>query len=287
MPELVWLYQLADLLPFDCLQPVFMRRALAALILLAPLAAVMGIQVVGLRMAFFSDALSHSAFAGVALGLVLGVEPRLSMAVFGIVAGLALMAVLRRTTLPPDTVIAAVFAAILAGGLAFISRDSNLAGQASNFFYGDILTVTDSDVSHLGILFVMVLIFQALSFNHLIHIGLGQTLAKAHRVPVAACQYVFAALLALVVMVCVWSVGIFLVMALLVVPAATARNLARTAGAMFWWALLVGLTSAVIGLVLSAQPWMGTATGATIVLVACVWFALSLGVNALYGGRRV
>jgi zinc transport system permease protein len=71
-------------------------------------------------------------------------------------------------------------------------------------------------------------------------------------------------------------VGVLLVTAMLIVPAACARNFARTAGGMFWWAILVGLSSAVTGLALSVQPWMGTATGATIILVACGWFVVSV-----------
>ena len=82
------------------------------------------------------------------------------------------------------------------------------------------------------------------------------------------------------------SAYVLLVTALLIVPAATARNLARTAGGMFWWSILVSVTSAVAGLVLSAQEWAGTATGATVVLVSCGWFLLSAVLAAIRGGGR-
>jgi zinc transport system permease protein len=109
----------------------------------------------------------------------------------------------------------------------------------------------------------------------MLYIGLNPALARAHRVQVAAYRYIYAALLSLVVIMSVRAVGVLLVTALLIVPAATARNLARSAGAMFWWALVVSLTSAVAGLLVSAQTWAQTATGATVVLCACVWFLLS------------
>ena len=129
--------------------------------------------------------------------------------------------------------------------------------------------------------------FQIWGYNRLLYIGLNPVVAKAHRIKVFFWQYLFAGLLALVVMFSVWAVGVLLVTALLIVPAATARNLARTAGGMFWWSILVSVTSAVAGLVLSAQEWSGTATGATVVLVSCGWFLLSAVLAAIRGeGRR-
>ena len=89
-------------------------------------------------------------------------------------------------------------------------------------------------------------------------------------------QYLFAGLLALIVMFAVQAVGVLLVTALMIVPAAAARNFAASAGAMFWWALLISISSATTGLVISAQDWARTATGATIILIACGWFLLSL-----------
>ena len=84
----------------------------------------------------------------------------------------------------------------------------------------------------------------------------------------------------------VWGAGVLLVTAMLIVPAASARSLARSAGGMFWWAILVSLTSAVAGLALSVKPWMGTATGATIILVSCVWFVASVVVSSVRNERQ-
>ena len=153
--------------------------------------------------------------------------------------------------------------------------------------YGDILTITETDIRWLIGLFFALAAFQIWGYNRLLYIGLNSVVAKAHRINVFFWQYLFAGLLALVVMFSVWAVGVLLVTALLIVPAATARNLARTAGGMFWWSILVSVTSAVAGLVLSAQEWAGTATGATVVLVSCGWFLLSAVLAAIRGeGRR-
>lgn len=277
MPDLSPLYNLlAQLLPFDCLQARFMQQALAGLLLLAPMTAAMGILVVNFRMSFFADAISHSAFAGVALGLLLALDPDWTMPAFGLLVGLGIMLMQRSSNLSSDTVIGVFFSAMVAFGLAIVSRDRSLARDLQRFLYGDILTISDGQIIALMGLFLTLMIFQALSYNRLLYIGLNPTLARAHRVRVAALQYLFAGLLALIVMFAVQAVGVLLVTALLIVPAASARNFARSAGAMFWWTLLISLSSAVAGLVLSAQDWARTATGATVILVACGWFALSM-----------
>ncbi len=285
MFDLTPLYNVVGLLPFDCLQPQFMRQALTALLLLAPMTATLGVQVVGFRMAFFSDAISHSAFAGVALGLLFAVDPHLSMPLFGILVGLGIMAVRRHSDLSSDTVIGVFFSAVMAFGLAVVSRNNAVARDLQQFLYGDILTITETDIGWLLVLFVFLMAFQVWGYNRLLYIGLNPIIARAHRIRVGLCQYLFAGLLALVVMFSVWAVGVLLVTAMLIVPAATARNLARTAGGMFWWAILASMSSAVIGLVLSAQEWMGTASGATIILVSCGWFAGSLVATFLRGDR--
>ena len=286
MPDLSPLYALlAQLLPFDCLQARFMQQALLGMLLLAPMAAVMGIMVVNFRMAFFADAISHSAFAGVALGLIFSVDPNWTMPAFGLLVGLGIMIMQRHTSLSSDTVIGVFFSAMVAFGLAIVSRDRSLARDLQRFLYGDILTISDGQILCLILLFSALMTFQAVSYNHLLYIGLNPTLAQAHRVRVAVHQYLFAGLLALIVMFSVQAVGVLLVTALLIVPAAAARNVARTAGSMFWWALLISLSSAVAGLLISAQDWARTATGATIIIVACGWFLLSMIVSNLRRDR--
>ena len=266
----------AQVLPFECMQVRFMQQAMVGLLLLAPMTAVMGIQVVNFLMAFVSDAISHSALAGVALGLIFAVNPDWTMPLFGLLVGLGIMILLRHSRLSSDTVIGVFFSAMVAFGLAIVSRDRSLARDLQRFLYGDILTISDAQILCLAALLVALMTFQARSYNHLLYIGINPTLAQAHRVRVAVHQYLFAGLLALIVMFSVQAVGVLLVTALLIVPAAAARNLARSAGRMFWWALMISVSSAVVGLLVSAQDWASTATGATIVLVACGWFVLSM-----------
>ncbi len=276
MPDLWPLYDLAArLLPCECLRARFMQQALVGLLLVAPMTAMMGVQVANFRMAFFADAISHSAFAGVALGLIFAISPHWTMPLFGVAVGLAIMALQRRSSLSSDAVIGVIFAAVMAFGLAIVSREQNVARDLQRFLYGDILTIAGSEIIGLAALFAAVLVFQVWGYNRLLYISLNPAVAAAHRVRVAFYQYTFAGLLALVVMLAVWAVGVLLVTALLIVPAATARNFARSAGAMFWWAIAVSLTSAIAGLLISAQDWARTATGPTIVLCGFAWFSVS------------
>ena len=287
MPEVPAIFDLVTRVPpFDCLQAGFMRQALAGLLLLAPMSAAMGVQVVNFRMSFFADALSHATFAGVALGLILAVDPLWSVPVFGLLVGLAIVTLQRRSALATDAIIGVAFAAVVAFGLAMVSRDRAVARDMARYLYGDILAITSAEMCWLALLFAAVAAFETWGYNRLLYAGLNPALAAAHRVRVALYQYLFAGLLALLVALSVRVVGVLLVTALLVVPAAAARNFARSAGGMFWWAQLVGVTSAVAGLIVSAQDWARTATGATIVLAGCAWFLVSWVVALARGTHR-
>ncbi len=276
------IYQIIPkLLPFECLDAAFMQRALIGLVMLAPMGAMMGVQVVNFRMAFYADAISHTAFAGVALGLLLGFSPYWVMPVFALFIGMGIVFVQRRSLLSSDTVIGVVFSAVVAFGLAIVSRNPNISRDMLRFLYGDILTITQRDITCLAGLFIILVLFQFFGYNRLIYSGLNPVLAQTHRVKVAAYQYTFAAFLSLIVIFSVWWVGILLVTGMLIIPAASARNFAKSAGSMFWWALVISISSAITGFIISAQEWAQTATGATIVLVTFCWFLVSSGFGAI------
>lgn len=216
MPDLAPLYSLLGHIPLDCLQLSFMQRALLAILLLAPMTAALGVCVISFRMAFFSDAIGHSAFAGVALGLLLSLNPLFTMPAFGVLVGLGIMAVRRGSTLSADTSIGIVFSAVVAFGLAVVSLAPGMARNMQQFLYGDILTVSNTELGFLLLLFGVLIVFAWMGYNRLLFIALNPVMARAHGVHVAAWQYAFAALLALVVMFAVRAVGVLLVTALLI-----------------------------------------------------------------------
>lgn len=273
-------------IPIDCLQHQFMQQALLGLLLLAPMTAVLGVEVVHFRMAFFSDAIGHSAFAGVALGLILSLEPKFTMLAFGILVGLGIIALQRRSNISSDLAIGVVFSAVVAFGLLVVSRTPGTARNMQQFLFGDILTIGPDELRFLLCLLPMVFLVQLFGFNALLSVALNPVMARAHGIHVAFWQYLFSALLAAVVIFSVWAVGVLLVTALLIVPAACARNISHSLCGMFWWSIALSMLSAFLGLVLSAQPWLSSATGATIIVISCIFFVLSTLSGRCLQGRR-
>lgn len=260
--------------PFDCLEPPFMRQALLALLLLSPMTAMLGAHVLNFRMAFFSDAVGHSAFAGLAIGLLLAISPEAAVLVFGVLIGLAIMYVRRKSGLSADAAIGIVFSAVVAFGLAIVSRAPELNRQIQQYLYGDILTVSEGEIRVLAILLAILIIFEICGWNRMLLLSLSPTLARVDGMATGFWQYLFAGILALVVMFSVRAVGVLLVTAMLVVPAACGRKLAHDMRGLFWWSIAASMSASIAGLLLSAQDWLATASGATIILVACFWFAL-------------
>ena len=267
----------AKLFPMGCMEYEFMRRAMLGLLLIAPLAALSGVQVVNSRMSFFSDAIGHSAFAGVALGIILSLPPEFTMPALALAIGLLIMYLRRGSRLSTDTVIGIIFSAVVALGLAIVSRNREASRGINMFLYGDILTIGDNEIALLAGLLVAFLAFQFFAWNRMLHISVNEQIAGVHRIKVSVYQYLFAALLSLVVILCVRAVGVLLVTAILIVPAATARNFARNSRQLFFLSLIFSYISCAGGLLISAQQWewANVPAGAAIVLLACAMFAVS------------
>ncbi len=280
-----------ETLPFAWANYSFMVNALLECILLAPLCAAMGVQIVNFRLAFFSDAISHSAFTGVALGLLLHeaatrwggtFDPRITLIGFALVVAFAIAMVRRGTELSTDTVVGVFFSTVVALGLAIVTASGSRAAGFQRYLYGDILTLDAVDLAITAFLAVLVVVSMCVGFTRWTLIGLNAELAHSRGVRVRLYDYLFTLLLALVVTVTIRTAGILLVTGMLLVPAATARNIARTAGGMFRWAVVIGVAGAMTGTLLSFSPrFEGISSGAMIVLLASVLFALSLVLRRL------
>ena len=265
------------MLPVESLQFSFMQMALLTVLAAAPVMAVAGIQVVNCRMAFFADAVSHSAFAGAALGLLLfGADgPLWTMPILAVLIACAVMWLKRATKLSTDTVIGVFFALVISGGLLLLSRQPSLARLSQMFIFGDILTVQHQDITILLLLDMIYAVFTIFFGNTLQIAAVDEDMAAAHKMPVAVASYLNIILLAMIVIMSIKAVGVLLVSAMLIVPAAAARNFARRAGSVYFYAIIIGLASGIAGLFISAQEWADTAAGATIAAVNCLIFAIS------------
>jgi len=271
---LSWLFSLIGTLPVPILQTQFMQRAVATMLFLAPLCAVMGTLVVQFRMAFFSDSIAHSAFTGIALGLLLGIDPRWSLPIFSVVVGIVIMRLKRQGEQAMDTTMGVVFSTTIALGLAVISAKKSLGKSLPGFLYGDILAINDQELLLIILLSFGCFVFLCFWYNRLLLTGLQSAIARVHGVPVDGLEIAFSSLLALVVAFSIRAVGILLVTALLLIPAAAARNLARSAGSQVWWAIAISLVSSMAGLATSVR--FDIASGAAMILWSVAIFCLSL-----------
>jgi len=263
-----------SLLPFEWARYEFMRLALLAVIFISPLMGALGTVVVANRLAFFSEAVGHAAFTGIALGVILGLaNPLWSMVGFALLLTLAITWVRRRGGLSSDTAIGLVMAFTVSLGIVILSRGGDFA-RYTNFLIGDMLGVTPADVVGLAVLAFVVLGLFFVFFNRLLLASANPALARSRARHPAAAELFFAAMLAVVVTFSLPWIGILVINALLILPAAAARNLSGHVAGYFRWAVVVALVAGVAGLIVSF--YASTATGATIVLVAMGIYLLTL-----------
>lgn len=267
-------YALLQKLPFEWAQYDFMHHALLAILLLAPLLAVMGCLVVNNRMAFFSEAMGHSALTGVALGAIVGLgNPSATIIGFAVILALAMFLLRHYSAVPADTSIALVMAFVVALGVVLLSRGGGFT-KYSRYLIGDILTISPMELGGLAALSGVAWVLWFFLFNAFFFVSMNRSLASSRGLPAAFLEALFSVLVAVVVAVSIPWVGLLVINSMLILPAATARNLARNTRRYVVGSILVSLFSGVLGLICSY--YWNTATGATIVLWACGFFVLSL-----------
>ncbi len=253
---------------FSWLKYDFMKYAFLAVLIITPLFGLMGTMIVNRKMAFFSDALGHSALTGIAVGVIFGVEnTSISMVVFAVVFALCLNQISSRIAASTDTVISVFSSCSVALGLAILSKGGNFS-KYSGIMVGDILSITPQEILYLVLIFIITLIFWLFGFNSLLAVSLNRTLAASRRIPVAWMENLFAVLTALIVMVSIKWVGILIINALLILPAASARNISENMREYHFLSLLFSLFSGILGLIISY--FVNVATGPSIVIIASV-----------------
>lgn len=261
----------------DPLQFAFFQRGLAAAVMVGLVTAVVGSYVVLRGLAFMGDALSHAAFPGVVAAYLVQGPFYLGAAIAAIGSALAIGWVSRRGHLRSDTAIGVIFAGMFALGVFLFSTIHRYVGDLFGFLFGEILAISPADLVGLLVLGGGVLAVMALLWKELLYTTFDPLGAGASGLPVAALDYLFLALIAVTIVVSVQAVGIILIVAMLVTPAATAQLLTARFGPMIVVAIAVGVVCPIVGLYLSY--WFDTASGATMVLVETAVFlaALALG----------
>ena len=266
------------LLPFAWMEYTFMKNALLAILLMTPLFGLLSTMVVSSRMAFFSDSLGHGAFTGIAIGALVGMaSPLTSLILFSIVFALLITYIKHRTAASADTVIGVFSSTAIAVGLMIMSRGGGFS-KFSPLLIGDILSITPADLAGLAAVNVFVFIGWVLLFNRLLLLSVNPSLARSRGISIFAVESLFAVLLAVVVAVSIQWVGILIINALLVLPGAAARNIARSVKEYHLISVLIALFAGLIGLF--SAYYLGIAAGAAIVAAAAFIFFVSLALRS-------
>ncbi len=254
---------------------VYLARALLVALFLAPLCAVLGVFVTARRMAFFSDTIAHAALAGVALGFLLGfAEPTIPMVLFSLVVALAMFWLRENTELLTDTIMALLLSGSVALGVIILSVLKGFRAQLHAYLFGDIQAVSDGEVILAGLLAVGVICSLFAQINALSLLSAQEDLAHVCGVPVRRLNYFFVGILTLTVSASIRLLGVMLVTALIVIPAAAARNVSRNLRQQILFSLVVGVISGVGGVVLSYR--FDLPAGPTVVITAIALFIATL-----------
>ena len=265
------------LLPFEWTGHEFMKNALLAVLLVTPLFGILGTMIVSNRMAFFSDALGHGAFTGIALGALLGgVTPMWAAVVFSVIFAIAITLIKNKSTASTDTIIGVFSSTAIALGLVIMSYGGNF-NKFSSYLVGDLLSITPSEIALLLCMFIGVIILWIFIFNKVLMISVNQSLAASRGINTMLTEILFTSAVAIVVTVTIQWVGLLIINSLLVLPAAAARNISSNVRQYHLFSVLIALFSGITGLILSY--YWNTSTGATIVMVSAMLFFITLALK--------
>ncbi|MBZ9686434.1 metal ABC transporter permease [Clostridium estertheticum] len=269
----LWYNIVNFLLPFDWAHYTFMKNALLGVLLVTPMFGLLGTMVVNNKMAFFSDALGHSALTGIAIGVILGIKnPIWSMLVFSLMLAVVITKVKNVNTSSTDTIIGVFSSTAVALGVVMLSYGGGFT-KYSVYLIGDLLSISQIDLLILPIIFVIVVIIWVIAFNKLLLVSVNPLLARSRGINVNFYEYLFTITVAIIVTISIQWVGVLIISSMLVLPAAAARNISSNMRQYHIYSIAIALISGVTGLILSY--FLGSASGATMVLIASMFFGIT------------
>ena len=269
----IW-YGFCDLLPFEMLHWDFMKNALLALLLMGPLFGLLSTMIVTGRMSFFSDALGHSAFTGIAIGAICGFAAPIWAAVgFSIAFALLFSYVRSRSDQAADTLIGVFSSTAVALGIFIATLGGGSFTKYNTYLIGDILSVTPGEIGLLALTLAAVLVLWVLHANRLTLTSIHPQLASSRGIRVGRSQTLFTIAIAVVVTLSISSVGLLILNSLLVLPGASARNISRDLRQYHGFSVLFALSAGILGLI--GSYYLGCSAGAAISLVLAAIFAVT------------
>ncbi len=259
------------------MQYSFMKNAFLAILLVSPIFALLGTMIVNKKMAFFSDALGHSALTGIAIGVLLGItNMNVSMIIFAIIFAVLLNYVKNKTSYGADTIISVFSSIAIALGLAILAKSGDF-NQYSSYLIGDILSITTKEIIYLAIAFVLVFIFWTTMFNKINAASLNPMLAKSKNINVKMIENIFSIVIAIMVMLSIRWIGILLINSMIILPAASSRNIAKDMRTYHGFAIIFAMFAGIIGLIVSY--FINIPTGPMIVILLGIIYFLTLAIK--------
>ena len=271
-------YWFCELLPIEMLRWDFMKNALLALLLMSPLFGLLSTMIVTGRMSFFSDALGHSAFTGIAIGAICGLTAPIWAAVlFSVVFAWIFSYVHSRSNQAADTLIGVFSSTAVALGIFIATLDGGSFTKYNKYLIGDILSVTPLELSSLAMVLLAVLVFWVLCANRLTLTAIHPQLASSRGIPVGLSQTLFTVAIAVVVTLSISSVGLLILNSLMVLPGASARNVSKNLRQYHALSVLFALLAGICGLTVSY--YLGCSAGAAISLILAAIFAITFAMR--------
>ena len=269
----IW-YWICDFIPLEMLRWDFMRNALAAVLLMAPLFGILSTMIVTGRMSFFSDALGHSAFTGIAIGCICGIAaPIWAAVIFSLIFALLFSFVRSRSNQAADTLIGVFSSTAVALGIFIATLGGGSFTKYNKYLIGDILSISPGEIGMLALVLVFVLVFWVVYSNRLTLTAIHPQLASSRGIRVGLSQTVFTAAISVVVTLSISSVGLLILNSLLVLPAAAARNVAKNLKQYHSFSVVFALIACIGGLVVSY--YWGASAGSAISLALALIFAVT------------
>lgn len=267
-------YTICELIPIEILQWDFMKNALLAIFIMTPLFGLVSTMIVTGKMSFFSDALGHSAFTGIAIGCICGIAAPIWVAVaFSVFFALLFSFVRCRSSHTADTLIGVFSSTAVALGIFIATFGGGSFTKYNTYLIGDILSVTPTEIGMLAIVLVAVIVFWVLFSNRMTLTSIHPQLASSRGISTGAVQTIFTTVIAVIVTLAISWVGLLILNSLLVLPGASARNVAKNIKEYHGYSIIFALISGVAGLVLSY--YLGASAGASICLVLASVFAVT------------
>ena len=277
----IW-YAICEALPIEMLRWDFMKNAFLAILLMAPLFGLLSTMIVTGRMSFFSDALGHSAFTGIAIGCICGIAAPIWVAVgFSVAFALLFSWVRSRSNQAADTLIGVFSSTAVALGIFIATLGGGSFTKYNKYLIGDILSVTGAELGMLALVLLGVLIFWVGYSNRMALTAIHPALASSRGVPVGLSQTIFTVAIAVVVTLAISSVGLLILNSLLVLPAAAARNVSKNLRQYHFFAVIFALIAGLGGLTVSY--YWGCSAGAAISLGLAAIFAVTFSMRKVCG----